>query len=116
VCPVPLPPNPYVTGVQLFGDFAHKIVVETIRAAAEQEPGAQSSFDLASRASAVRTCPSTTLRHGLHAVMFSYDGDPQPGMIALESVWHDAGRLYVRQGTLILIGVVASSRCAAPRC
>jgi hypothetical protein len=32
----------------------------------------------------VESCPSTALRNGLNAVMFSFDGDPQSGIIALE--------------------------------
>ena len=81
---LPLPPNPYITGVQHFGDFAQKIVVENIRSVEEKEPAAKFSFDLPSSDRDVESCPSTALRNGLNAVMFSFDGDAQPGIIALE--------------------------------
>jgi hypothetical protein len=81
---LPLPPSPYIQGVQLFGEFAQKVVNENILSAEEKEPVAIFSFDLPSSDEDVQNCPLTGLREGINAVMFSYSGDPQDGVLPLE--------------------------------
>jgi len=80
---LPLPPNPYVQGVQHFADFAQKIFSANVRTAEEREPVAIFSFDLPSSVEDVRQCPGQGLREGINAVMFSHPGSTQDGFITL---------------------------------
>jgi len=69
---LPLPPNPYLQGVQLFGDFAQQVVNNNIQSAEEKQPVATVSFDLPSTDEDVKNCPPTGLREGPNAIMFEY--------------------------------------------
>jgi hypothetical protein len=80
---LPIPPNPYVQGVQHFANFAQKLFDENVRSVEEKTPVAIFSFDLPSSDEDVRNCPLGGLREGLNAIMFSYPGSPQEGVIAL---------------------------------
>lgn len=80
---LPIPPNPYVQGVQHFANFAQKIFSDNVRSAEEKNPVAIFSFDLPSSAEDVRDCPIAGLREGINAIMFSYAGLPEEGIIPL---------------------------------
>src|SRR5262249_38406171 len=80
---LPLPPNPYVQGVQHFANFAQRIFSDNVRTAEEREPVAIFSFDLPSSAEDVQHCPAQGLRQGINAVMFSHAGLIRDGFIPL---------------------------------
>ena len=71
---LPLPINPYTTGVQLFGTFADQVIDQSVANSEDKLPAAELSFDLASNAEEVKSCPQTALRTGTLAVIFSYAG------------------------------------------
>lgn len=91
---LPLPVNPYTQGVQLFGEFAQKIVEGDIQSADEKLPAAVFAFDLASSAADLSECENTTnspwlnpiLREGIVAVMWDYDGKPEDGFVRVSDV------------------------------
>lgn len=80
---LPLPPNPYVTGMEYFGKFAQEIVNQNLSDGNAEYPVASFSFDLAANADQAKagTCSSTGLREGVQAVVFDYDGKPSEAMI-----------------------------------
>jgi hypothetical protein len=94
---LPLPPNPYITGVEYFGKFAQQIVNQSLSNGADQYPVASFSFDLAADADQAKpaACPSTALREGVQAVVFDYDGKSSSDMISVVDVgkycfWYSA--------------------------
>jgi hypothetical protein len=79
---LPLPPNPYIIGVEYFGKFAQQIVDQSIQNGDEKLPVASFSFDLATDDDqAGAKCPPQALRDGVQAVLFDYEGKPDDGMI-----------------------------------
>jgi hypothetical protein len=82
---LPLPANPYVPGMQLFGDFVQKLVSDDIQSVEEKEPVAAFSFDLASSDEDVRNCPATGLREGINAVVFEHSGSGE-GVLRLDDL------------------------------
>ncbi|WP_155710207.1 hypothetical protein [Burkholderia stagnalis] len=80
---LPLPPNPYITGMEYFGKFAQQIVNQNLSNGTDQYPVASFSFDLAADADQAKSavCPPTALREGVQAVIFDYDGKPSNDMI-----------------------------------
>jgi hypothetical protein len=91
---LPLPANPYSQGVQLFGEFAQKIIDANIQSAADRLPAATLSFDLASSSDDVAHCEQQrdaawrypTLRDGIVAVMWDYEGRPEDGFVRVSDV------------------------------
>jgi hypothetical protein len=98
---LPLPPNPYIQGLQFFGDFANKVMDENIQTQEEKDPVALFSYDLAQNADDVKNCPSVALRSGINAVLFELNGKVSDGVIPINDVnsycyWYEAGRLTFR--------------------
>lgn len=94
---LPLPPNPYITGMEYFGKFAQQIVNQSLSNGADQYPAASFSFDLAANADQAKptVCPSNALREGVQAVVFDYDGKPSSDMISIKDIdkycfWYSA--------------------------
>ncbi|WP_148669148.1 hypothetical protein [Burkholderia pyrrocinia] len=94
---LPLPPNPYITGMEYFGKFAQKIVNGSLSSGADKYPVASFSFDLAANADQAKpaTCPSTALREGVQAVVFDYKGKLSDDMISIADTrkycfWYNA--------------------------
>jgi len=83
---LPLPPNPYVQGVQHFAGFAQKVIEANIRTAEEKSPVAALSFDLASNDDDLQNCPRGALRQGVTAVIFSHQGSESDGIIPLSEL------------------------------
>jgi hypothetical protein len=81
---LPVPANPYITGVEYFGNFVQKIIDQNIQQGAQPQPDASFSFDLASNEEQVKSCPRQALREGVQAVIFDYDGTLDRQMIKAE--------------------------------
>ncbi|MHA6829844.1 hypothetical protein [Ralstonia pseudosolanacearum] len=80
---LPLPPNPYITGMEYFGKFAQQIVNQNLSNGTDQYPVASFSFDVAANSDQAKpaACPPTALREGVQAVIFDYDGKLSDDMI-----------------------------------
>ncbi len=96
---LPLPPNPYITGMEYFGKFAQQIVSQNLSAGPDQNPVASFSFDLAANAEQAKpgACPRGALRAGVQAVVFDYEGTPAPDMIRVSDAdqycyWYDTSK------------------------
>lgn len=115
---LPLPPNPFETGVSYFGDFANKIEHQSLKNGASPDPDASVTFDLASdsnQASAT-VCPSTGLRGGVQAVVFDYEGTTAGNFVKTDDVgnycyWYDATSRRV----LFDVKPVGSGQCSTLR-
>lgn len=91
---LPLPANPYFQGVQLFGEFAQKIIDADIQSAEDKLPAATLAFDLASSNTDIANCEKQRnsswrypiLRDGIIAVMWDHDGKPEDGFVHVNSV------------------------------
>src|SRR5260370_14574702 len=81
---LPLPPNPYTSGVEYFGKFAQQIVDQNLQNGDEKLPVAFFSFDLPTDDSQASdaNCPAQALRDGVQAVMFDYEGAMDDSMIS----------------------------------
>ena len=115
---LPLPANPYSQGVQLFGDFAQKIVDADIQSSPDKLPAATFAFDLASSASDMTKCEKQsnsswrypTLREGIVAVMWDHDGKPEDGFIRVSDV--DKYCYYPTQSQRIAFAPKVNNACA----
>jgi hypothetical protein len=80
---LPLPPNPYSTGVQLFGQFVNSLIQQaTARSSADDVPLAIMSYDL----STLDNCGKRELMEGTTALILDYQGADTSGVIATSDV------------------------------
>jgi hypothetical protein len=75
---LPVPPNPYSTGAQLFGQFANTLIQQAAAGSADAAPLATISYDL----STLDGCGSRELREGTTALIIDYSGQDMDGVIA----------------------------------
>jgi hypothetical protein len=75
---LPVPPNPYSTGAQLFGQFANTLIQQAAAGSADDTPVATISYDL----STLDACGSRELREGTTALIIDYSGQDMDGVIA----------------------------------
>lgn len=75
---LPIPPNPYSTGAQLFGQFANTLIQQAAAGSADDAPIATISYDL----STLDACSSRELREGTTALIIDYTGQDMNGVIA----------------------------------
>jgi hypothetical protein len=81
---LPLPPNPYSTGVQLFGQFANSLIQQAAAGSTDDVPLATMSYDL----STLDSCGRRELMEGTTALILDYKGGDTNGVIATS----DAGK------------------------
>ena len=67
---LPVPPNPYSMGAQLFGQFANTLIQQAAAGSADDAPVATMSYDL----STLDACGSRELREGTTALIIDYSG------------------------------------------
>ena len=114
---LPLPPNPYLQGVQFFGAFAQKIIDGDIHSTEDKLPAATLSFDLASSGADISNCEAQrnaswrypVLRDGIIAVMWDYEGKPEDGFVRLSEV--DKYCYYPTQSQRIAFAAKSSDVC-----
>jgi hypothetical protein len=75
---LPLPPNPYSTGVQLFGQFVNNLVQQAAAGSSDDVPLATMSYDL----STLDSCSKLELMEGTTALILDYKGNDTKGVIA----------------------------------
>lgn len=74
---LPVPTNPYSTGVQLFGQFTNTLIQEAASGTNDDSPVATVAYDL----STTDTCKSLQLTEGTTGVIFDYNGPEKDGII-----------------------------------
>jgi hypothetical protein len=79
---LPVPPNPYSAGVQLFGQFANNLIQQAAAGSADDTPIATVSYDLSN----LDTCGPRELMEGTTALLFDYQGNDTTGVIATADV------------------------------
>lgn len=80
---LPLPPNPYSTGVQLFGQFVNNVMQSAASgSSADDAPIAAMSYDL----STLDTCGKRELTEGTTALILDYQGNDTTGIISTADV------------------------------
>jgi hypothetical protein len=107
---LPLPPSPYIQGVQHFADFAIKIFKDNLKTVEDAQPVAAFSFDLASTDEDVGACPATALRNGIHAAIFSGDSSEE-GVISVSDASKYCYFIEPTSGQ-IMYDVKSSSGCS----
>jgi hypothetical protein len=80
---LPLPPNPYSTGVQLFGQFVNNLIQAAASGSSgDDAPLAAMSYDLSS----LDTCGKRELTEGTTALVLDYSGNDTRGVIPTSDV------------------------------
>lgn len=98
---LPIPANPFTTGIGYFGDFTNKLVDGSLRKGAGPDPDAAFTFDLASTAQQTTLCPFGYLREGVQAVVYDVSFPPDTSVIKISEVdkycyWFDPNLRQVR--------------------